>query len=180
MASTAPSRACASSSREHALGTACATRSSSSPRNSQPSRPQSVRRYARSVTDSCTGAVSARACGDLRWVSDCATLRTTALVSGQEGGLVCGARSPPDAGDEHPAGASPQRPRAQALRDAGLPSCRWQPTGVSDRAGPSVQLGPLAALCSACRAGGGAGEGGRVPTADWFLNLQILAAGGFR
>jgi hypothetical protein len=23
-------------------------------------------------------------------------------------------------------------------------------------------------------------EGGRVPTGDWFLNLQILTAGGFR
>ena len=23
-------------------------------------------------------------------------------------------------------------------------------------------------------------EGGRVPTADWFLNLQILTLGGFR
>jgi hypothetical protein len=23
-------------------------------------------------------------------------------------------------------------------------------------------------------------EGGRVPTADWFLNVQILTAGGFR
>jgi len=23
-------------------------------------------------------------------------------------------------------------------------------------------------------------EGGRVPTADWFLNLQILTSGGFR
>jgi hypothetical protein len=23
-------------------------------------------------------------------------------------------------------------------------------------------------------------EGGRVPTRDWFLNLQILTSGGFR
>ena len=23
-------------------------------------------------------------------------------------------------------------------------------------------------------------EGGRLPTADWFLNLQILTSGGFR
>ena len=30
-----------------------------------------------------------------------------ALVSGQEGGLVCGARRPADAGDQHPAGSGP-------------------------------------------------------------------------
>jgi hypothetical protein len=46
-------------------------------RNSRPSRHQSVRRYARSFIDSCTGAVSPRACGYLRWGSDCTTLRTT-------------------------------------------------------------------------------------------------------
>src|SRR5262249_41931282 len=28
--------------------------------------------------------------------------------------------------------------------------------------------------------GGVAVEGGRVPTGDWFLNLQILTSGGFR
>ena len=37
------------------------------------------------------------------------------LVPGQEGGLVCGARRPPDAGDEHGAGSGPQRHRPQAL-----------------------------------------------------------------
>ena len=45
-----------------------------------------------------------------------------ALVSGQEGRLVCGARRPADAGDQHPAGSSPQRHRAETVRDEGVSS----------------------------------------------------------
>ena len=69
----------------------------------------------------CTGRASARACGCLRWVNGSATLPTTsphtagsgqrrarpALVPGEEGGLVCGARRPADAGDQHPVRSGP-------------------------------------------------------------------------
>src|SRR5713101_8637623 len=34
--------------------------------------------------------------------------------------------------------SSPQRHRAETLRDEGVPSSRWQPTGVSHGAGPPV------------------------------------------
>ena len=85
------------------------------------SRPRCARRYARSSTPCCTGRASARACGCLRSASDYATLPTTspprlgtangaaraALVPGEEGGLVCGACRPADAGDQHPARSGP-------------------------------------------------------------------------
>ena len=74
-----------------------------------------------------------------------------ALVPGQEGGLVCGACRPADAGDQHPARSGPQRHRAEIVRDEGVPSSRWQPTGVSHGAGTPVQPGALSASGPACR-----------------------------
>ena len=67
------------------------------------------------------------------------------LVPGQESGLVCGARRPADAGDEHGAGSSAQRHRPQALRHEGLPPSRWESSGVSHRPGAPVQPDPLSA-----------------------------------
>ena len=75
-----------------------------------------------------------------------------ALVPGQESGVVCGARRPADAGDEHRVGSSAQRHRPQALRHEGLPPSRWESSGVSHRPGASVQLDPLSAPGPATRA----------------------------
>jgi hypothetical protein len=69
----------------------------------------------------------------------------TTMVPGQESGLVCGARRPPDASDQHPAGSGPQRHRPETVHDEGLPSSRWEPTGVSHGTRTPVQPGPLPA-----------------------------------
>jgi hypothetical protein len=47
-------------------------------------------------------------------------------------------RRPKDAGQQHPAGSSPQRHRPETLHDEGLPSSRWQPNSVSHRPGAPV------------------------------------------
>jgi hypothetical protein len=75
-----------------------------------------------------------------------------ALVPGEEGGLVCGARRPADAGDQHPLRASPQRHGAEAVRDEGVSSSPWKPAGVSHGDGPSLQPGALSASRPACGA----------------------------
>src|SRR5262249_51739941 len=67
------------------------------------------------------------------------------LVSGQEGRLVCGPRRPPDARDEHLAGSSPQRHRPEAVHDEGLPSSRWESSGVSHRPSAPLQPDPIPA-----------------------------------
>ena len=102
------------------------------------------------------------------------------LVSGQEGRLVCGARRPPDARDQHPLRPGPQRHRAEIVRDERVPSSQWQPTGVSHGAAHLYNLVPYQRRA---QHGGQCGvevEGGTLPTRDWFLNLQILTSGGFR
>jgi hypothetical protein len=63
----------------------------------------------------------------------------------KKAGLVCGARRPAEAGDEHRAGSSAQRHRPQTLRHARLPPSRWESSGVSHRPGAPVQLNPLSA-----------------------------------
>src|SRR5262249_48311513 len=73
------------------------------------------------------------------------------LVSGQESGLVRGACRPADAGDQHAVRPGPSRQRAETLRDAGVPSPRWPPTGVSHAAGTPLQPGALSASRPACR-----------------------------
>ena len=74
-----------------------------------------------------------------------------ALVSGQEGRLVYGPRRPADARDQHTAGSGPQRYRPAPLHDEGVPSSRWQSTGVGHGARPPVQPGPLSASRHPCR-----------------------------
>src|SRR5262249_6507976 len=54
-------------------------------------------------------------------------------------GVVCGARRPADAGDEHATGSGAQRHRPQAVLDEGIPSCERESSGVSDWPGASVQ-----------------------------------------
>ena len=54
-------------------------------------------------------------------------------------GVVCGARRPQDAGDEHGVGSGAQRHRPQAVRDEGIPSSRWESSGVSHGLGAPVQ-----------------------------------------
>jgi len=57
-------------------------------------------------------------------------------------GVANGARVA-DAGYQHPARPGPQRHRAQVVRDEGVPSPPWQPTGVSHRAGTPLQPGAV-------------------------------------
>src|SRR6266446_1557678 len=67
------------------------------------------------------------------------------LVSGQESGVVYGARRPTDAGQQHAVGSGPQRHRPQALRHEGLPLSRRESSGVSHRPGAAVQPYSLSA-----------------------------------
>ena len=69
----------------------------------------------------------------------------TRLASTHQGRLVCSARRPAHARDEHFVRSSPQCYRAQVVRDERVAPPRWQPTGVSHRAGASVQLGTVSA-----------------------------------
>ena len=69
----------------------------------------------------------------------------TRLASTHQSGLVCGARRPADAGDQHPGRPGPQHHRAETLHDEGVPSSRWQPTGISWRTDTSVQPGAVSA-----------------------------------
>jgi hypothetical protein len=56
------------------------------------------------------------------WVSQ--QRARAARVPGQEGGVVCGPRNFADVGDESPVRPDPQQLRAEAVRDAKLPSSR--------------------------------------------------------
>ena len=161
------------------LGTACATRSISSRRNSRPSRLPSAKPCARSSTPCCTGRASAKACACLRSASGYATLPTT---------------SPPRLGrpmaqrvrrwfQDKKAGwyavlADPQMPVTSTLLDQahnaierklfamkGLPSSQGQPTGVSHGARALVQPHPVSASRPACGAvWGGSGRRTRTHT----------------
>ena len=84
------------------------------------SRPRSARPSARSSTPALPGAPAqelARVCAGPAVPPLCRPRHRNgwssqwearaALVPGEEGGLVCGPRRPPDAGDQHPAGSSP-------------------------------------------------------------------------
>jgi hypothetical protein len=73
------------------------------------------------------------------------THMATRLASTHQGGLVRGARRSTDAHHQHPAGSSPQCHRPEAVHDEGLPSSRWESSGVSHRPGTSVQPDPLPA-----------------------------------
>lgn len=95
----------------------------------------------------------------------------TALVPGQESGLVCGARRPPDARTQHSVSSGPQRHRAAIVRDAPVFL-----TGVA----PRYNLVPYQRCAKHASQCGVEVEGGRLPTADWFLNLQLLTSGGLR
>ena len=85
-----------------------------------------------------------------------------------------------DTGDQHPVRPSPQRYRAEIIRDEAIPS-----SGGSHQAFLSG-LAHLYIFISYQHRAQHAGqrgvevEGGRGPTADWFLNLSILTSGGFR
>jgi hypothetical protein len=62
----------------------------------------------------------------------------------------------------------------------GIPSSQREPTGVSDGLAHLYNLVPYQRRAQHAGQCGVEVEGGRVPTADWFLNLQILTSGGFR
>ena len=55
----------------------------------------------------------------------------TTRVPGQQDGLVCRARRPPDAEHQDPVRARPPRHRPEVGRDARVSSPRWQPTSVA-------------------------------------------------
>ena len=76
----------------------------------------------------------------------------TALVPSEEGGLVGGPCRPPDAGDQHLSRPSPQRHRAEVMRDAGVPSSKWSPTGMAQGTCTVVPPHPRSASSPARRA----------------------------
>ena len=154
MASTAPSAAYGPYFHGYAWAIACATRSTSSRQADrrldlgaqgfalEVSRPVALMSTAQKPTGG-TGQ-------HLRHFADriTATVRSawrarSPVVPGQESRLVYGARRPADAGDEHRARSSAQRPRPQTLRDERLPPSRWESSGVSHWPGTPVQLDPL-------------------------------------
>ena len=92
------------------------------------------------------------------------------LVPGEESGLVCGARRPQDAGDEHGSGSSPQCHGPQAVRDEGIPSPRRESSGVSHGLGASVQ--PDSVPTASHERGSVWGGSGRWARADIGLDAQ--------
>src|SRR5207249_11540491 len=94
----------------------------------------------------------------------------TALVPGQEGGLVCGARRPADAGDQHLVRSSPQRHRAETLRDEGGSIIQVTANRPFSRGWPTC--------ITWCRIS--AGPRIRVSVAWKLLNLHILTSGGLQ
>jgi hypothetical protein len=146
MASTALSRACGRCFREHASAIACATRSISSRRNWQRSRPRCARRYARSFTPCSTGRDSAKACGCLRWANGSATLPTMSPTRlGRRTASACdaGFRTRRWAGMQ---GSQPRRCPSP------VPGWIRKPTCVSHRDGALVQPRAVSASRPACRA----------------------------
>jgi hypothetical protein len=81
-----------------------------------------------------------------------------ALDSGEESGLVCGARRSTDAGDQHPAGSSPSYHRAETVRDERVSPPRRKPTGVSHGVRAPVPPDPLSASGEAYRSMRGGSE----------------------
>src|SRR5215475_4189881 len=73
------------------------------------------------------------------------------VVSGQESGLVCGARRPADASDEHSPRSSAQRDGPKAIHDERVSSSRGQPTSVSHGVSAPLQPDTVSAPGQACR-----------------------------
>src|SRR5437879_5346840 len=73
------------------------------------------------------------------------THMATRLASTHQGRVVCGARRPQDAGDEHGFGPSPQCHEPQALLDEGIPSPGRESSGFSHGVGAPVQPDPIPA-----------------------------------
>jgi hypothetical protein len=96
---------------------------------------QRVRHFADHVTHTAGTANGARA----------------TLVSREEGGLVGGPRRAPDAGDKHLTGSSPERHRAEIVRDERLSPSRREPTGVAHGVSAPLQPRPLPASGQARR-----------------------------
>src|SRR6266511_2336440 len=194
MALTAPPRVCGPCFLAHAWATACSTPSTSSRRNSRPSRRLSVRPCTRSSTPCCTGCVIAKACGCLRWARD---------------SPFCGARRPHGWDGQRRARVQqwfqdkkagwyavledPRMPVTSTLLDQAhhaIDRKLFMMKGFHHPEGsPPAFLRGLAHLYNlvpyqrrAKHAGqcGVEVEGGTIPTRDWFLNRQILTSGGFR
>ena len=101
------------------------------------------------------------------------------LVSGQEGGLVCGARRPADARDQHTLDQAHNAIRRKLFAMKGF----HHPGGSQprfSRSSPTLHSHPYQRRAKHAGQCGVEVEGGRVPTQDWMLNLQILTSGGFR
>ena len=125
----------------------------------------------------CTGPTVTPLCRPRHAHSRGGQRRTrTTVVSGQESGLVCGARRPPDAGDQHAAGSSPQRHRPETVHDEGIPSSRWEPTGVSHGLAHLYNLIPYQRRALHAGQCGVEVEGGRVPTRRMESKDGVLAA----
>jgi hypothetical protein len=194
MASTAPSKVCGRSSLGCASAIVSATHSSSSPANSWPSRRRSARPYAPSSTPCSTEHASARACGCLPWGQ---RLRHFVDYVTTTAGTANGERVRRWF-QEKKAGwyavlADPLMPATSTLLDQAhnaidrklfMMKAFHHPGG--NQQAFLTGLAHLYNLIPYQRRAKHAGqcgvevEGGRVPTADWMLNLQILTSGGFR
>src|SRR2546428_7731620 len=108
------------------------------------------------------------------------THMATRLASTHQGGLVCGTRRPADAGDEYT--LLDQAHNAMDRKLFAMKGCH-HPGG--SQAAFLTGLAHLYNLIPYQRRAKNAGlcgvevEGGRVPTSDWMLNLQILTSSGY-
>ena len=194
MASTARSKVCGRCSLGRALATACATRSINSRRNSWPSPPRSARpslpvshpvvpgTTAQRLAGVCAGPAVTPLCRPRRrhgWGGQ--RRARAALVPGQEGGLVCGARRPrrcPATSTLLDQAHNAIERKLFAMKGFHHPDGSQQAflTGLAHL----YNLVPYQRRAQHAGQCGVEVEGGKVPTRDWFLNLQILTSGGFR
>src|SRR5918911_1320654 len=194
MALTARTAVCGRCSRVHVWASACATRSSSSRRNWWPSLRQSASHSGRSSTPCSTGCASGRACGWGGWGNGPPHFvdHVPATAGAANGARVRRWFHEKKAGG-YAVLADPRMPVTSTLLDQAhntLDRKLFAMKGFHHPGGSQAAfLTGLAHLYNlipyqrrALNAGkcGVEVEGGRVPTADWMLNLQILPSGGYR
>ena len=97
-----------------------------------------------------------------------------------KGGLGCRARRPPDAENQYPVRLSPQRHRTEVIRNEGFHHPGGSQQAFLTGLAHLYYLVPYQRRVQHAGQCGVEVEGGRVPTTDWFLKLQILTSGGFQ
>jgi hypothetical protein len=102
------------------------------------------------------------------------------MVPGEEGGLVCGARRPPDAEDEHLLDQAHNAIDRKLFIMKGFHHPQGSQPAFLRGLAHLYNLVPYQRRAQHAGQCGVEVEGGTVPTRDGFLNLQILTSGGFR